>query len=66
MSESVDIKHIIRTCPMRDDFMHHKRNMREVICREQCLPCLRVVELGKCESIIKAFKENVNDKGRSN
>ena len=60
MMTDKELKHIVRTCTIRHDFMEHKRNLNEVICRDHCLPCLRVIELGKCTRI----KEYINDSRR--
>lgn len=52
------IKSAIQNCHWRDDAMNGK-NMddRYVICRGYCLPCLAVIDDGKCDTLIELFKE---------
>lgn len=51
------IKSAIRNCHWRDDaFNGKRRDMREVICRGLCLPCLKVIDDGKCDTLIELFK----------
>lgn len=51
------IKSAIRKCHWRDDCMNGKhRDMRAVICRGLCLPCLKVIDDGKCDTLIELFK----------
>lgn len=51
------IKSAICNCPWRYEAMNGK-NMddRYVICRGYCLPCLKVIDDGKCDTLIKLFK----------
>ena len=43
------LKRKITTCHWRNDIDKRERNLSNVVCRLHCLPCLRVIELGKCE-----------------
>lgn len=43
------LKKEITTCLWRNDIDKRERNLGYVVCRLHCLPCLRVIELGKCE-----------------
>ncbi len=45
------IKHAVETCPWRSDCENHEEDMRWVICRLMCLPCLRVIETGQCSTL---------------
>lgn len=33
------------------------------ICTGECLPCVRVIELGKCDTLRELFKAESEDKG---
>lgn len=62
-----DIKHVIRTCHIRNDYPtgRKSRYLSDVICRDYCLPCMRVIEKGQCPKLIELFKaesEVRNDK----
>lgn len=62
-----EAEHAIRTCKWRDDAFKHQRDMRQVICRGMCLPCLRVIETGECDTLLKlARKENAENQRRKN
>lgn len=53
-----DIKRVIRTCHIRSDYPkgRQSRYLSDVICRDYCLPCMRVIEKGKCPKIKELFK----------
>lgn len=53
-----DIKHVIRTCHIRNDYPtgRKSRYLSDVICRDHCLPCMRVIEKGQCPKLIELFK----------
>ena len=53
-----DIKHVIRTCHIRNDYPtgRKSRYLSDVICRDNCLPCMRVIEKGQCPKLIELFK----------
>ena len=48
-----DINKAIKKCKWRDT------KMGEVfaICRGMCTPCLRVIDSGKCDTLIELFKK---------
>ena len=51
------IKSAIRNCRWNDDCINGKhRDDRLVICRGYCLPCLKVIDDGKCDTLIELFK----------
>ncbi len=58
MNDIQEVKSAIRTCHYRNDFLKHERYLKHVICRLHCLPCLRVIELGKCDAV----KERENNR----
>ena len=52
-----EIKSAIQNCHWRDDAMNGKNSdERYVICRGYCLPCLKVIDDGKCDMLIELFK----------
>ena len=51
----------IKKCPYRHKGMVGKdRTEKYVICKLYCIPCLAVVEKGKCDALKELFKENEN------
>lgn len=56
-----DIKHVIRTCTIRHDVLKHERYLSDVICREYCLPCLRVIDRGQCPKLQELFRKRGNN-----
>lgn len=57
------IKSAIRNCHWRDDAFNGKnRDDRYVICRGYCLPCLKIIDDGKCDTLIELFKAERSDK----
>ena len=61
MTES-DIMLIIRNCEARNDFASGLNlQLPEVICRDLCLPCLKVIDLGKCPQLIELAQKGAFD-----
>ena len=58
-----EAEHAIRTCHWRDDRLKHRKDMREVICRGMCLPCLRAIELGKCDALLDLIRKERIENG---
>ena len=60
-----NIKHVIRTCKTRNDYPtgRKSRYLSDVICREFCLPCMRVVEMGKCPKLKELFNGKEQNDG---
>ena len=57
------IKLAIKNCKWNDNvFNGYNRDNREVICRGYCLPCLKVIDDGKCDTLIELFKAEGSDK----
>lgn len=53
-----DIDHAIETCHWRDKvFVGNDKGDRYAVCRGCCLPCLAVIDKGKCVTLIELFKE---------
>ena len=53
-----DIKQAIKNCKWNDNiFNGSNRDDREVICRGMCLPCLKVIDSGKCDTLIELFRK---------
>lgn len=59
-----DIKHVIRICHIRNDYPtgRKSRYLSDVICRDQCLPCMRVIEKGQCQKLIELFEAESEEK----
>lgn len=56
-----DIKRVIRTCEIGYDCSTGRpgiqsRNLSDVICRDHCLPCLHVIDIGLCPKLIELFR----------
>ena len=45
------IGRLVQGCWIRHDFLKHERELKHVICRDYCEPCLKVIEDGKCSYI---------------
>lgn len=53
-----DIRHAIKTCDWRHDALKGKdRSDRYVIYKGLCMPCLKVIETGKCETLKELFEK---------
>ena len=53
-----EIKSAIKNCKWNDNvFNGYNRDDREVICRGYCLPCLKVIDSGKCDTLIELFRK---------
>lgn len=59
-----DIKRVIRTCHRRNDYQtgRQSRYLSDVICCDYCLPCMRIIEKGKCPKLIELFKAESENK----
>lgn len=56
------IKTAIRNCYWRyDGFKGKDRSDHYVICRGYCEPCLKVIDSGKCDTLIELFKGERED-----
>ena len=52
-----EIRHAIKTCIWRHDALKGKdRSDRYVICKGLCEPCLKVIDDGRCDTLIELFK----------
>ena len=52
-----EIKHAIKTCHWRfDGFKGNDRSDRYVICKGYCEPCMKIIDKGKCDTLIELFK----------
>lgn len=51
------IRSVIKKCRWNDNVINgYNRDESEVICRSYCLPCLKVIDDGKCDTLIELFK----------
>ena len=58
-----DIERVIRTCEIGHDCStdRRSRNLSDVICRDHCLPCLHVIDIGLCPKLIELFRAEGED-----
>ena len=59
-----EAKHTVMTCHWRDDSPNHRKDMRDVICRGTGLPCLRVLEKGRCDMLLELARKEQNNECR--